>query len=77
MLYDKYDSVHFGGEGYGSRMSRRNRCSFVLAKWPAWYDGGSSIWWRELDMMAGARYDGGIDVANDDCRPGVVHYFIK
>ena len=38
-FYDKFASMEFAGEQYGSKFSRLNRSSFVLAKWADRYDG--------------------------------------
>ena len=39
--YDKYASLECAGERFGSSFSRLNRCSYVLQKWAARFDGGS------------------------------------
>ena len=44
-LYDQYASLECAGERFGSRFSRLNRCSFVLAKWAGPFDG-------EVDMQS-------------------------
>ena len=38
-LYDQYASLECAGERFGSQFSQLNRCSFVLAKWAAQFDG--------------------------------------
>ena len=38
-LFDKYASVEFASECYGSRFSRLNRSSHVLARWAGRFDG--------------------------------------
>jgi hypothetical protein len=42
-FYDKFASMEFAGEHYGSKFSRLNRSSFVLAKWADRYDGNVDI----------------------------------
>ena len=43
--YDKYATPECAGERFGSSFSRLNRCSHVLAKWAARFDG-------KLDMQS-------------------------
>ena len=43
--YNKYASLECAGERFGSQFSRVNRCSFILAKWAARFDG-------EVDMRS-------------------------
>ena len=57
-LFDKYASVEFASECYGSRFSRLNRFSHVLARWAG-------------------RFDGVVDLALTDERPGIIEYFVR
>lgn len=43
VLYDKYASVEFAGERYGSRFSRLNRFACILAKWAGRFDGNVDL----------------------------------
>ena len=49
--YDKYASLECAGERFGSSFSRLNRCSYVLAKWAARFDGGVDM--QSADLRPG------------------------
>ena len=46
--YDKYASLECAGERFGSQFSRINRCSCILAKWAARFDGEVDIQSKDL-----------------------------
>jgi hypothetical protein len=43
VLYDKYASIEFAGERYGSRFSRLDRFASILAKWAGRFDGNVNL----------------------------------
>jgi hypothetical protein len=43
LMYDKYASVAFAGERYGSSFSRLNRVAYIVAKWAGRYDGSVNL----------------------------------
>ena len=47
-LFDKYASMHLAGNNFGSNMSRLSRSSYILARWPARYDGEIDITGSDL-----------------------------
>ena len=54
VLYDKYASIEFAGERYGSKFSRLDRFACILARWAARFDGN-------LDLETGDERPGVID----------------
>ncbi len=43
LMCDKFASIEFGGERYGSRFSRLDRFSHILARWAGNYDGDVNV----------------------------------